>query len=132
MAFEKLVAYHDAEFIRIDSASKQQDLSLSFVLSNGEEKNIILLECEFFRVLDYTSQNIVSRILILHGASSDRSFLEERLIWASSLSDAPSFLNTERCSNLVMDIEASKLVLFLLEPSAGAEVVALCKRIEEV
>jgi hypothetical protein len=131
MNFEKLVAYHDAEFVRVDSASKQRELSLSFVLSNGEVKNLILMECEFFRVLDYTSQNIVSRVLILHGASSDRSFLTDRLIWAASLSDAPSFLSAERCSNLLMEIEASKLVLFLLEPSAGAEVVALCKSVAE-
>jgi hypothetical protein len=131
MDFKNLVPYHDAEFIRIDSASQQRQLSLSFLLSNGEIKNLILLECEFFRVLDYTSQNIVSRLLFMHGASSDDAFLNDRLIWASSLSDAPGFLSAERCRHLIIEIKASRLILFLLEPSAGAEVVALCKSIAE-
>jgi hypothetical protein len=31
----------------------------------------------------------------------------------------------------IIEIKASRLILFLLEPSAGAEVVALCKSIAE-
>ena len=131
MGFKNLTIYHDAELVGVSSATKSGELHLSFLLDDGANKRLFLSGCEFFRIIDYTSQNIVSRILILQGVSNDSAFIEERLLWAASLSDSPSFLSSERCGHLIREIAESKKLLFLLEPSAGAEVVAFCENIAE-
>jgi hypothetical protein len=101
-------------------------------MTDGGNRSLILSGCEFFRIVDYTSQNIVSRIITLAGDGNDRVFIVERLIWVASLSDSPSFLSSQRCEYLLREIEESKKLLFLLELSVGAEIVAFCKDIAEV
>lgn len=69
--------------------------------------------------------------MLLHGSEIDFDYVKDKLFWASSLSDSSSYLTEEKCVNLASQIRESQMVLFLLEPSAGAEIVALCREIKD-
>jgi hypothetical protein len=62
----------------------------------------------------------------------DAAHGQERLIWASSAADARSFLSQARLEYMLGAIIENKLYLLDLDPSAGAELVVLCEKIEIV
>jgi hypothetical protein len=127
MSVETIFGYHDAVISGIMEADKAGDWVLSVKDENGAIKTLTLAECEMFRVVDFTLQNIVSRIMVFRGTSIDENFVAQRLNWASSLCDASSYLDEERRRDLVLRIKDGELSLIIVEPSVGAEIVALCR-----
>lgn len=126
MNFDTLEIYHDAELTGIDRVGKGH-VVLSFALQNGKTSRLHLHGCDFFRVTDFISQNVVSRILIFNDSGAQACGVVEKLEWSTSLTGTRSFLTKERLDNIVAKIHAGERSLFVLEPSWGAEVVALCE-----
>ncbi|GEM_PF-1788360 len=122
---EVLTKYHDAALVGLATGDVHNDLALSFKAENGDETTLILRECQFYRVVDFGAQNIVSRLLFIRGSGVDADAVEEKLRWASSKVDAPSFLTPERLKVLIERIKGGELGLLYLEPSNGAELVAV-------
>lgn len=116
--------YHDAELKGVDS-SDARSVVLSFCLQDGQKKSLKLNNCEFFRVNDFVSQNVVSRLLIYQGQDIDKLSVIEKLEWATSLCDTSSFLGEERLDDIVAKMQRGECSLLVLEPSWGAELVVL-------
>lgn len=123
--------YHDATLLGINTDDINGSCSLSFKLNDGEGKEILLNGCEIIRVVDYINQNIVSRVVVYQGGFIDRGDVATKLTWASELSDASSYLKQEALMKVVERIAAGDACLIYLEPSSGAEVVALCAKVVE-
>ena len=128
MNFKVASAYHDAELKGIDS-SNASDIVLYFCLENGQKLSLTLHGCEFFRVTDFVSQNVVSRLLIFQGQDIDKGSVIEKLRWATSLCDSKSFLEQEKLDEIITKIQKGERSLLVLEPSWGAELVALFERL---
>jgi hypothetical protein len=128
MSYELINGYHDAALKGINAGDEQGSIALSFVLEDGQMKTLNLHGCEIFRATDFVIQNVVSRLLLLQGTGIDTESVIEKLKWASSQSEGSSFLKPEKLDELLEKIRMSERSLFVLEPSWGAEVVALFTR----
>ncbi|UPG87608.1 hypothetical protein L2Y94_09725 [Luteibacter aegosomatis] len=110
--------YHDVELTGVEKVDPG-GVVLSFAFPQGERRKLQLHECEFLRMSDFVSQNVVSRMMVITGKNISRSFVEDRLAWATSLSDSSSFLAEERMVTIVGQIMAGRRSLLVLEPSWG-------------
>ncbi|WP_434559387.1 hypothetical protein [Pseudomonas sp. R1-6] len=126
-----LYQYHDAVLLGISTDDAFGSCLLSFKQSDGKKSELILSGCELIRVVDYTNQNIVSRLVVYQGGIVDKVDAATKLIWASELSDASSYLSQEALNSIIERISSGSACLIYLEPSSGAEVVALCNNIIE-
>lgn len=86
---------------------------------------MVLKGCELLRIVDFTNQNIVSRLIKYSGASADATDIADKLTWAASLSDASSYLSQEALTSIISRVQAGDASVLYLEPSNGAELVAL-------
>jgi len=121
---------HDAELYSIDINRKNSILKLKFELNHDKHIIISLKGVLTFRCEDLTCQNVVSRLM----QSSMYNFNSEDLVywikWASSLSDAEMWTSQEIRNKWLADIKNEILELIVLEPSAGAQFAAICKKSE--
>lgn len=123
MVSEKLVGFHDSELKRIEISPLPGQLELSFALPNGGRAEIRLYECSLFKVSEFVTQNVISRLHYCSGESIDTEFVKGKLEWVSSVSEGTSYLTTEVVEKTVLDIFAKRKALIYLEPSWGAEAV---------
>lgn len=129
MNYEVISGYHDTSLRSVGSGEASDTLLLAFELNDGRKESINLYGCEFFRMTDFVVQNIVSRLLVFRGHNIDVGSVIEKLKWASSLSDTTTSLSHERLDVLVERIRNGEVGLFVLEPSWGAELVAVFNHI---
>jgi hypothetical protein len=123
---------HDAELIGVEVDRANRHARLDFRLETGEPRSIQLEGLQAFRGEDLTLQNVVSRLLrSSHGdfASDD---LEHWLVWATSLSDASSWLNEQGKREWRDACKAGDLELVVIEPSAGAQIAAVCESLSVI
>lgn len=129
--FDYLKSYHDTELFSVNLRKEARKLELDFLFENGERKKLILNHCSSFRILDFINQNVVSRLMVFSG----EKFIKQKIIYylrfLYSLSDSPNLLSDSAIKKIINDIQESKTNLFVLEPSRGAELVALFKSIQE-
>lgn len=123
--------YHDAALVGISTDDASDSYFLSFKHFDGKKSELILNNCALVRMVDYTTQNIVSRLIVYQGATVDRVDVATKLTWASELLDASSYLSQEAISRIIDRISSGSACLVYLESSSGAEVVALCNSILE-
>ena len=126
----QLKNYHDAKLESVDNTSKGV-VRLKFRSENNEVKLLDLLGCKIFRLNDFIGQNIVSRILLYSGKNLDAEDVRRHLNWSTSLNDAPSYLSEENIEELIGKVVKSQLSLLYLEPSAGADFVAVFETMSE-
>lgn len=120
---------HDAELIGVDVDRINRRARLSFRLESGESRSIQLLGLKAFRSEDLTLQNVVNRLLRSSQGELAGDHLEHWLTWATSLSDASSWLSEQRKREWREACEAGALELVVLEPSAGAQIAAVCENL---
>lgn len=119
---------HDAELVAVAIARDSWKVRLDFRLESGIQRSVQLDGVVAFRSEDLILQNVVSRVLRSSLGDLSRESLDHWLTWVTSLSDAHSWLSGQHKSELFADCESGALELVVFEPSAGAQVVALCKR----
>ena len=122
------MAVHDAEIVSIDIDRENSMCRLGLSHEEGKRSSFELFEIVAFRVEDFGLQNVVSRILRATANDFSENDLNHWLEWVTSLSDAPSWLKPERKREWVEALNNDKLELIVLEPSAGAQIVAVCRR----
>jgi len=131
MSIEIIADYHDAAITGIAADDVSGELLLAVKLENGAKKTLALDGCEIFRIVDFTPQNVISRIMVFRDSSVDENLLIEKLRWVTSFCDASSYLSEERLQNLMRRIKVGELSLVVVEPSAGAEIIALCRSVRD-
>lgn len=132
MNYIKLSGYHDCVLFSISSDPVSKDVRLFFFAENARQKIILLRGCKLFRSEDFILQNVVSRVVVYSGEEADRSEVVEKLKWASRLSDSSSSLSEDRLNIIFASIKSCNDALVCVEPSWGAQVVALCKSFVEI
>jgi len=77
------------------------------------------------------TQNVVSRLLI-HGTNI--AFTEADLVqhvgWVSRTCEGEQLAETEDVNTLVQNVVSGRRLLFVLEPSWGAEMVVIAEKID--
>lgn len=131
MSVEIISDYHDAAIYGITADDVAGELLLSVKLENGAKKTLVLDGCEIFRIVDFTPQNVISRLMVFRDNTADEDLLIEKLRWVTSFCDASSYLNEERLQNIIRRIKVGELSLVVVEPSVGAEIIALCRSVRE-
>jgi hypothetical protein len=121
---------HDAELIEVSIDRINERVHLNFRLESGELRCAEIEGVKAFRSEDLTLQNIVSRVLRASRGEIAREDLDRWLTWVTSLSDASSRLSNQCRSEWTDACEAGTLELVVFEPSAGAQIVIVCQRLE--
>ena len=120
---------HDAEIVAVAVDRLNGVACLSLRQEDSVACSLGLYGLKAFRCEDMTLQNVISRVLRSSAGEISGKALEYWLKWITSLSDADSWLSDERLLDWRSACEAGNLELVVLEPSAGAEVAALCERL---
>lgn len=120
---------HDAEIIAVAVDPLNGRARLDFRLENGLLRSAEFQGLKAFRSEDLTLQNVVSRVLRSSKGQISRQGMEHWLQWVTSLSDADSWLGDERKREWLTACEDGTLELLVIEPSAGAQIAALCERL---
>jgi hypothetical protein len=123
------VELHDAELIGVEIDRTNERARLTFQLESGHSRLMELAGLKAFRSEDVTSQNVVSRLLRSSRGEIANDHLDRWLSWATSLSDARSWLSEQRKSEWLAACASGNLELVVIEPSAGAQVAAVCERV---
>jgi hypothetical protein len=116
---------HDAE-ISLVAIDREKAICRFEFLHNKKNCSILNLSgLRAYRVQDFVMQNVVSRVLT--SSTSDFSIEEIKywIEWATSLSDAGSWLKPGKLDTWLAAIDAGKLKLLVFEPSAGAQIAAI-------
>lgn len=123
-------SFHDAELTGIEHDPEARSLELRFRRVGGEVEVLRFSGVIRQRLIDFAGQNVASRLLISPRYAFSLAEVRTWLQWMSSRNDsegaAISEHNGEEC---VRDLAAGHRVLFVLEPSCGAEMAVLCESI---
>jgi hypothetical protein len=120
-------SFHDAELIGIEHRPEDRGLVARFKRVSGELGPFRFTGVVAQRIVDFTAQNVVSRLLI--SARYEFSSAEARtwMQWVDSRDDAKAApVNGEKADQYVRDLMSGRRVLFILEPSCGAEMAVFC------
>lgn len=131
MKYQILTGYHDAILSSIGADDTAGSCSLVFELADGSVRRVVLERCELIRAVDFTKRNVVSRLLRYRGANVDVVDIAEKLNWATSFSDASSYLSREKRDSIISRVQGEAASIIYLEPSSGAELVALFSEMVE-
>ena len=120
---------HDAELIGVEVYRANAQARLTLQLEGNQTRVVELIGLKAFRSEDVTLQNVVSRFLRSSRGQIASDDLDRWLSWTTSLSDARSWLSEQRKSEWLAACTSGDLELVVLEPSAGAQIAAICERV---
>jgi hypothetical protein len=130
MTIEKITnSLHDAEIIAISLNRDIAIARLDFRMEDRTSCGIEFVGIRAFRSEDLILQNVVSRVLQSTEGQISPTDLARWINWATSLSDASSWLNEQKKQDWLRELTAGQLNLVIFEPSAGATVVVICERL---
>lgn len=129
MSHAEFVEIHDAELIGVELDRANERARLTLQLESGQTRLVDLSGLRAFRSEDVTLQNVVSRLLRSSRGEISPDHLDRWLSWATSLSDTGSWLSDQRRSEWLAACASGDLELVVLEPSAGAQIVAVCEKV---
>jgi hypothetical protein len=119
------LSYHDAEIRSISTDRLAATCRLEFLHVDGGHSVMALSSVHVCRVQDFVLQNVVSRILRSSAQDFSAEGIRYWLTWASSLTDAGSWMKADRLEAWVAAIQRGETELMVFEPSAGAEIAVL-------
>ncbi len=120
---------HDAEMISVSVDRTDATARLNFRREDSTSCEIELRGVKAFRCEDMAMQNVVNRVLQSAEGQISTTEINSWTNWATSLSDASSWLDGKRKQEWLADLSAKKINLIVFEPSAGATVAVVCERL---
>jgi hypothetical protein len=121
---------HDAEVIAVAIDRLVGIARLDLRREDGVLRSVEMQGVKAFRSEDLTLQNVVSRLLRSSAGQLSSDEIAHWLQWITCLSDSDSWLSADRMHEWQTACEAGYLELVVLEPSAGAQIAALCERLQ--
>ncbi|WP_414441768.1 hypothetical protein [Burkholderia sp. 22PA0106] len=123
-------SFHDAEITCIEHHSENRELVVSFKRVNGETGFFRFTGVIAQRIVDFSEQNVVSRLLMSPRYPFSSEEVRTWVRWVNSREDARAKpVDGERADQYVHDFVTGRRALFVLEPSCGAEMAVLCESI---
>ncbi|MBB3256131.1 hypothetical protein F4827_000957 [Paraburkholderia bannensis] len=121
-------SFRDAELIGIEHNPSLRTLELRFRRVGGKVEALRFSSVIRQRLIDFAGQNVVSRLLISPGYAFSLAEVRNWLHWMNSRDDAKgAAISEQNGEDCVSDLAAGHHVLFVLEPSCGAEMAVLCE-----
>lgn len=121
-----LADFHDSEVVGITLDRENGVVRLEFSLEDGRRQTIAFSGVTGFRVDNLLQQNVVSRLLVSGIHEFTLGQLTHWVTWMNSTSTAPPFVRPDAIDDYVKLVLSGEMVLFVLEPSWGAECAILC------
>lgn len=123
-------SFHDAELYGIDHDIEGRSLELRFRRVGGELEALKFSGVLAQRMIDFADQNVASRLLISHRYAFTLIEIRSWIQWINSRDDSKAAVITEEKGQEYMrDFAATRRMLFVLEPSCGAEMAVLCESV---
>lgn len=126
-----LRSYHDAELSGAAYSRVNASALLNFECVSGDSARLLFSGVKALRINDYGLQNVVSRLLVSPSYAFSTNEVHEYVSWAHSKHDYKAPFSDEEARDIEIAIEHGRLMLFVLEPSVGAEIVILCESVQE-
>ncbi|WP_085488469.1 hypothetical protein [Paraburkholderia susongensis] len=121
-------SFHDAELFQIEHRRDDRELELGFRRVNGEIEFLLFTQVISQRMVDFTEQNVASRLLLSPKHSFSVSEVRTLIGWVRSYTDSkPASVSDEQVEQLHHALLEGTATLFTLDPSCGAEMVVLCE-----
>ncbi|TWB82613.1 hypothetical protein FBZ87_101321 [Nitrospirillum amazonense] len=126
-----LSGFHDAELIGVGWDPVDATLILEFMREGRKEKKAIRFSGVVeFRLVDFINQNVVHDVKIFSGQDEVAENLTHFIKWMLTLSDGAEFSETETINDYVSKIRKSEILLCVLNPSWGCDVVVAAREFE--
>lgn len=122
-----LSQFHDAELTGINHDRFDSKVLLTFLEQDKGIKEIVFDGIFGFRVTDYGLQNVVSRLLLSSITNFPNEDVIHRITWIKSTSEGKCLVDTATVTKLAEQIRKNDLLMFILEPSWGAEIAILAR-----
>lgn len=116
---------HDAELVSVVHEKAEKKLSLGFTLPNGHKCLVIFEGVIAIRILEFITQNVVSRVLHTSSMVLSDDEVKRLVSWANELSGGELLISEDALCKYVERTKTGDLKIFSIEPSWGAEVVCL-------
>lgn len=129
MNTECSLSLHDAELVAVAVDRHKAVACLDFCLEDRSRHVVELRGLKSFRCEDLTLQNVVNRVLRSSSKEFSAEYLAYWTIWSTSLSDSVSWLSEQRRQEWIDAYASGALELVVLEPSAGAQLAAVCEKL---
>jgi hypothetical protein len=121
-------SFHDAELIGIEHDPEAHTLELRFQRVGGEFEVLRFSGVIGQRLIDFAAQNVASRLLISPRYAFSSAEIRAWLQWINSRDDSKGAAISEKEGDeYVQKLKEMDRVLFVLEPSCGAEMAVLCE-----
>lgn len=124
-----LLTFHDAELVGIGHRPADRELQLRFTRVDGTTGTFRFAGVVSQRIIDFTEENTVSRLLISASHHFSEAEVRQWLRWVNSREDFQGTVERGLIDQRMADFAARRKALFVLEPSCGAEVVVVCDSI---
>jgi hypothetical protein len=123
-------SFHDAELTGIEHDPEARTLELQFRRVGGEVETLRFSGVIGQRMIDFAGQNVASRLLISPRYAFTSAEVCRWVQWINSRDDSKAAaISEEKGEAYVADFSAGRRVLFVLEPSCGAELAVLCESV---
>jgi hypothetical protein len=123
-------SFHDAELYGIDHDIEGRSLELRFRRVGGELEALKFSGVIAQRMIDFAGQNVASRLLISHRYAFTLVEVRGWIQWINSRDDSKAaVISEEKGQEYMRDFAARRRILFVLEPSCGAELAVLCESV---
>ena len=128
----QLSKYHDTDITGLNCADLEKGLESSFKLANGTESTIFFPGCQFYRVDGVWKQNVVYITRNTLTESLELSDVLKALYNMIRNDDQMPSLPTSQIDFWSDNIMSGELILSIVEPSTGAEIVIISRSMKEV
>ena len=119
-------SFHDAELIGIEHVPERRILKLRFRRVGGEIELLRFSGVIRQRLIDFAGQNVASRLLISPRYAFSLAEVRSWLQWMDSRDDSRGkAISEQEGEKSLQTLQAGERVLFVLEPSCGAELAVL-------
>ncbi|NML35358.1 hypothetical protein [Paraburkholderia antibiotica] len=123
-------SFHDAELTEIKHNPEARSLELRFRRVGGEIEALRFSGVIAQRLIDFAGQNVASRLLISPRYEFSLSEVRTWLRWINSRDDSTGAeISEQQGLEYVQELKLGHRVLFVLEPSCGAEMAVFCESI---
>jgi hypothetical protein len=123
-------SFHDAELFGIEHDPETRSLELRFRRIGGEVEALRFSGVTGQRLIDFASQNVASRLLISPSYAFTSADARKWIQWINSRDDSKAAaIGEDKGEEYVKEFQAGRRVLFVLEPSCGAELAILCESV---
>jgi hypothetical protein len=121
-------SFHDAELVSVEHDSNAKSLAIRLKRVSGSQETLVFHGVIAQRMIDFADQNVASRVLMspTHSFSLDDVCAWVRWMYSRDDAKAPE-IDRAITNRLHQDIVEGRKVLFILEPSCGAELAVVCE-----